>query len=119
AVAGLLLALAWWRSSPGRSARLGGTVLLVALPLTLVFVGNGRAITCGDNTATKWLPVQILRGKVELSSIPEFQPLPLPYAATRIGRRVVPTFPIGTAIVVLPYYALAEIVQTPAPARAA
>ena len=50
-------------------------------------------------------PLIIRKHTIELSSIPEFQKKELHYSALRIGDRVLPSFPIGTALLTLPYSA--------------
>jgi hypothetical protein len=83
-------------------------LLAAAFPLYALYAGNGVVLTTGDNAATRVLPsLMLTRQTVDLSQTPPFNGARLPYAGIRIGTRVLNVFPSGTALVVLPYAALA------------
>jgi len=83
-------------------------VLLLALPLYGLLLGNGALLSSGDNMATRELgPLLLRRHTIELSSIPAFRNEPLHYSALRIGDRILPSFPLGTGILSVPYAAMA------------
>jgi Dolichyl-phosphate-mannose-protein mannosyltransferase len=94
----------------GRGRRLNrlDAVLLLALPLYGLLIGNGGLISSGDNMATRELgPLLLRHHTIELSSIPDFRKEPLHYSALRIGGRILPSFPLGTGILSVPYAAMA------------
>jgi len=81
---------------------------LVAFPLYILYTGNGQLFSFGDNTATKHLPSVILaRGTVALDGLPPYSGADVHYTATRIGGRLLPTFPLGTGFLSVPYTAAA------------
>jgi len=85
----------------------GDVVLLVALPVYVLAFGAGRGHTSGDNAATRLLgPLIVREGTIDLSRLPEYQTEPLHYSATRVGDRVFPTYPLGTALLYVPYAAV-------------
>ncbi len=72
----------------GRGHRLNrlDAVLLLALPLYGLLIGNGALLSSGDNMATRELgPLLLRRQTIELSSIPAFRKEPLHYSALRMG----------------------------------
>jgi len=82
--------------------------LLFAFPLYLLYIGNEIVLTSGDTQATRYLPTLIWKYRtLDLSRIDIFQGLRLPYSAMKVGSKVLPTFPIGTGILALPYSLLA------------
>jgi|GEM_PF-1047846 len=113
----LVLASYWWLADRGlfgavdrRGRRLNrlDAVLLLALPLYGLLIGNGALISSGDNMATRELGTLLVRRQtIELSSIPAFRKEPLHYSALRIGDRILPSFPLGTGILSVPYAAMA------------
>ncbi len=83
--------------------------LLVLLPLYLLLIANGAFLTSGDNKATRLLgPLLVHEGSLDLSLLPEFQREPDHYAAVKVGGRLLPSFPLGTGILTVPYAALAS-----------
>ena len=87
--------------APGRVVRLtaGDVVLLVAMPVYVLAFGSARGHTSGDNAATTLLgPLIVRQGTIDLSRLPEYQTEPLHYSATRVGDRILPTYPLGTAL---------------------
>jgi hypothetical protein len=122
---GLLLtvfaAYAWrgaagvWLARDARALRLRPTdvALLVALPLYLLLVGNGLRLSSADNMPTVLLgPVLLKQGTFDLSGIPEYQTRRrLHYSAVRVGERILPAYPLGTAVASVPYVALTGLVQ--------
>lgn len=109
-VGALTVARSRWGLLP---RRLEGSevLLLVGLPLYTLLVGNGVLVTSGDNHATRVLaPVLLTRGSLDLSDLPVFPYYagePLHYSGLRVGGRVLPSFPLGTGLLALPYSALA------------
>jgi hypothetical protein len=121
-VAGTVVGRSW--SLASRPATLGTTrwlsrtdvVLLVALPAYVLALANGRIHTSGDNAATRLLGALIVRERtLDLSRLPEYQSEPLHYSAMRVGERVLPVYPIGTALLTVPYVAAALAVRDPGP----
>jgi hypothetical protein len=98
--------------------RLGATdvMLVVALPIYVLALANGRIHTSGDNAATRLLGMVLVREHtIDLSRLPEYQGEPLHYSALRVGNRVLPVYPIGTALVSVPYVAAALAIRDPGP----
>jgi hypothetical protein len=98
------------RTAPDRGGRFtaGEVVLLVAMPVYVLALGTGRGHTSGDNAATRLLGPLIVRERtIDLSSLPEYRTRPLHYSATLVGDRVLPTYPLGTALLYVPYAAVA------------
>ncbi|MFI5180853.1 MAG: hypothetical protein ACHQPI_05645 [Thermoanaerobaculia bacterium] len=82
--------------------------LLVLLPLYLLLIANGAFLTSGDNKATRLLgPLLVHERSLDLSLLPEFQREPDHYSAVRVGGRLLPSFPLGTGILTVPYAVLA------------
>lgn len=94
-----------------RGRRLAGTdvALLVLLPLYLLSIANGELLTSGDNKATRLLgPLLVHERSLDLSRLPEFQRDPKHYSAVRVGERLLPSFPLGTGILTVPYALIAS-----------
>ena len=94
--------------TPGpRSVR--DVLLLGGLPLYLLYVGNGFLLSTHDNLATRQLPSLILtEGTLDLSSRRPFDDrTKWHYASLWIGDQTLPSFPLGTAFLAVPYTALA------------
>jgi hypothetical protein len=82
-------------------------LLAGAFPLYALYAGNAAVLSSGDNAAISALPSVILtRGTLDLSKTPPFDGPRLPYSAVRVGRRVLNTFPSGSAFLALPHAAL-------------
>jgi hypothetical protein len=95
-----------------RSFRLGpiDVGLLLALPLYVLFVGNGLWLTSGDNIPTMALgPLLLKERTIDLSSVPNYQRRPLHYSAVRVGDRILPVYPLGTALLSVPHVAITEL----------
>lgn len=97
------------RSRRDRGRTSGLDLLLAAFPLYLLYVGNGFLLSSHDNLATRHLPSLILsEGTLDLSSRPPFDDrTKWHYASLWIGERTLPSFPLGTALLAVPYTALA------------
>jgi hypothetical protein len=92
-----------WR----RTLTPGDLLLAGAFPLYALYAGNAAVLSSGDNAATSALPSVILtRGTLDLSKTPPFDRPNLPYSSVRVGKRVLNTFPSGTAFLALPHAAL-------------
>jgi hypothetical protein len=105
-------------SSVGRTHRLGAAdvLLVVALPIYVLALANGRIHTSGDNAATRLLGMLLVREHtIDLSRLPDYQGEALHYSALRVGNRVLPVYPIGTALVSVPYVAVALAIRDPGP----
>jgi hypothetical protein len=114
----LVAAAAWilhWIASTARGAarpppRARGADLLLraALPLYLLFVGNGALLSSADNLPARWLPSLLLqRGTLDLSGLAPFAEPGDHYATWWIGERRLSAFPLGTALLSVPHAALA------------
>lgn len=111
----LAYARRWWRwresGRPPNGLALTGldVTLLVALPVYVFALANGRIHTSGDNAATRLLGTLIVREHtLDLSRLPYYQGEPLHYSAVRVGNRILPAYPVGTAVLSVPYAALAS-----------
>lgn len=109
-----LSALALLRVAPRALAKgaphlgLREVLALVGLPLFVLATANGRVITSGDNLVTRRLGVRLLRGGTfDFAGVPEVDGERLHYSALRVGSRVLPSFPVGTALLALPASAAA------------
>ena len=92
-----------WR----RTLTPGVLLLAGAFPLYALYAGNAAVLSSGDNAAISALPSVILtRGTLDLSKTPPFDRPNLPYSAVRAGKRILNTFPSGTAFVALPHAAI-------------
>ncbi|HEV8267640.1 MAG TPA: hypothetical protein VGR00_05385, partial [Thermoanaerobaculia bacterium] len=92
----------------GRRVRRVDAAFLVGVPLYVLAIGNGRFLSSGDNTATRCAAGRILTaGTLDLRGLPEFRKEPPHYSTVRIGSRLLPSFPLGTALLSLPYRAAA------------
>ncbi len=94
----------------GDRGRLGGrdVILLVALPVYVLALANSRIHTSGDNAATRALGPLIVRERtIDLSRVPDYRTEPLHYSAMHVGERILPAYPIGTALLSVPYMGVA------------
>jgi hypothetical protein len=92
-----------WR----RTLKPGDLLLAGAFPLYALYAGNAAVLSSGDNAAISALPSVILtRGTLDLSKTPPFDGPNLPYSSVRAGKRILNTFPSGTAFLALPHAAL-------------
>jgi hypothetical protein len=91
--------------------------LAAALGLYLVYVGNGVFLGSGDSLSTRYLPSVLLReGTLDLSGAPPFRSRETwHYSVLWLGERTLPSFPLGTAFLALPYTGLALALQGGAP----
>jgi hypothetical protein len=85
--------------------------LLLGALVFAVYSFNGREIPNGDTVPAKLLPVAILRGdgpfldRFSQELIPDQEPgEPLPYFVAWKRGRLVSTYPLGTALIALPFY---------------
>jgi hypothetical protein len=86
--------------------------LLVALPLYVIFVGNGLLLNSADNVPAIALgPLLLEKGTIELSSVPFYQQHRRHYSAIRVDGRILPAFPLGTGFLSVPYAAAARLLQ--------
>jgi hypothetical protein len=96
------------RQGPG-GFRLGrvDAILLLALPLYSVATSNSRLyFSPGDNRATRHIgPLLVMRRTLDLSGVPEYRQDPNHYSALRVGNRLLPSFPVGTGLLSVPYAA--------------
>jgi hypothetical protein len=85
--------------------------LVLAMPLYVLFVGNGMWHTSGDNMATVTLgPVLVRHRTIDLSSERYYQTRRrLHYSAIRVDDRILPAYPLGTGLLSVPYAALTEL----------
>lgn len=95
---------------PGSAWRLSAldAALLLALPFYAASIGNGVFLSSGDNLATRYAgPLLVREGTLDLRRLPEFRGPRRPYSTVRIGERLLPGFPLGTALLALPHTAVA------------
>jgi hypothetical protein len=96
------------RGDTMRPRRASELLLLGALPLYLLCVGNGALLSSADNLPTRWLPSLLLQERtLDLSGLPPFATPGDHYASWWIGERRLSAFPLGTAFLALPHAALA------------
>jgi hypothetical protein len=96
------------RSDATRRLSAAEALLLIGAASYVLFVGNRRYLTSGDNLATRWIaPHVVARGSLDLGDVSFFQREPLHYSAVRIGERILPAFPVGTGLLAIPHAALA------------
>jgi hypothetical protein len=82
--------------------------LLIGLPLYVLLTGNGGLLTSLDNAGTRLVaPALLTRGSLDLSGLPPFDREPSLYSAVSIRGRLLPSFPLGTGLTTIPYFALA------------
>lgn len=109
-VGALYVALTRWGLFPRRLS-VADVFLLVGLPLYVLLVGNGVLITSGDNHVTRVLAARLLtRGSLDLSHLPvypHFDGESAHYSGIVVRGRVLPSFPLGTGLLSLPYSAVA------------
>ena len=109
-VGALYAALARWGLFPRRLS-VAEVFLLIGLPLYVLLVGNGVLITSGDNHVTRVLAARLLsRGSLDLSHLPvypHFDGESVHYSGIVVRGRVLPSFPLGTGLLSLPYSAAA------------
>jgi hypothetical protein len=84
-------------------------LLLGALPIYLLYVGNGFFLGSGDSLATRRLPSLILQeGTIDLAHTPPFdQRDQRHYSVLWFDEKTLPSFPLGTAFLAVPYTAVA------------
>lgn len=90
--------------SPGLIAApvFAGAAVLLAL------LANGATLSTGDTQALRWLPSRILLHRtLDLTGHPQFLDDPPHYSVVRIGERLLPMAPPGTALLALPHAAAA------------
>ncbi|HEV8267643.1 MAG TPA: hypothetical protein VGR00_05400 [Thermoanaerobaculia bacterium] len=112
---GAVYALFGARRALAHGERLEGedVVLLLAFPLYVAFVANGEPLSSGDNLATSRLgPLIVQKRTLDLSSVAAFHEEPLPYAAVWVGDRLLPSFPLGTGLLSVPYAAAALVASS-------
>jgi hypothetical protein len=113
----------WWSQADAPPSvdtthrlRAADVLLVVAVPVYVLALAHGRIHTSGDNAATRLLGVLLVREHtIDLSRLPEYQGEPLHYSALRVGNRVLPVYPIGTALISMPYVAAALAIRDPGP----
>ena len=83
--------------------------VLGAFPLYLLYVGNGFFRGSGDSLATRRLPSLILQqGTIDLAHTPPFdQRDQRHYSVLWFDEKTLPSFPLGTAFLAVPYTAVA------------
>lgn len=113
------LAATSWRPGPPPSRRVRFDLAAVLLlGLHLVVSGTPRVLSSGDNRATRWIPLALAeRGSLDLAGLGPWATDPGHYSAIRVGDRLLPAFPIGTALVSLPVVALATAVSDAPPSE--
>ena len=85
------------KSSPGF------TIFSVAL---IVFLANGRTISGGDSVPAKNLPLSILgHGNFYLDQLKTLDAKKIPYYLRESGGHYVSDYPVGAALMALPFYA--------------
>ncbi|MEO6324516.1 MAG: hypothetical protein ABIT01_12625 [Thermoanaerobaculia bacterium] len=81
-------------------------VLLLAGVLAL-YLGNGRLNSSGDNQGIRALPAAIVAHHgLDISGITPFTMEPLHYSGIRRGQVILPSFPLGTSFLAVPFYAV-------------
>lgn len=97
------------RAGRAASRRLRFDLAAVALlGLHLIFAGTPRVLTSGDNLATRWIPQALAEnGSLDLTGLGPWAANPGHYSAIRVGDRLLPAFPIGTALLSLPVLTIA------------
>jgi hypothetical protein len=79
------------------------TRILAPLLLYALYMGNGRAKTSRDNLPNSYLPYQIAQhGTLDLSAVVRRRGGQLPYSVVEVEGKVLPRFPMGTAILAVP-----------------
>jgi hypothetical protein len=109
-----LVALAVWilarGLSPPHSRRrlLASAALpLALLALYLVYTGNRRVFTSGDNQPTRLLAERLVtEGTFDLTPAVPLWGGEVPYWAVEVEGRLLSAFPLGTVLLVTPYWAL-------------
>jgi hypothetical protein len=96
-------------AASGRRIRGVDLLLLGALPIYLLYVGNGFFLGSGDSLATRRLPSLILQeGTIDLAHTPPFdQRDQRHYSVLWFDEKTLPSFPLGTAFLAVPYTAVA------------
>ncbi len=99
------------RESAASGKRIGAMDLLLlgSLPIYLLYVGNGLFLGSGDSLATRRLPSLILQaGTIDLAHTPPFDERgQRHYSVLWFDERTLPSFPLGTALLAVPYTAVA------------
>jgi hypothetical protein len=92
-----------------RRLGLADLLLLGALPLYLLYVGNGIHLASGDTVPTRYLPSLILKeGTLDLSRVDGFrEKYGSHYSVLPIGDALLSNFPLGTAFLAVPHAAIA------------
>jgi Dolichyl-phosphate-mannose-protein mannosyltransferase len=98
----------WWRVRLLTGGHALDVFLLGVVPLYALLIGNGGLITSGDNYATRTLGVAIVqRGSLDVSPYPPFRDNPGHYSVVSVAGRLLPSFPLGTGLLSVPYAAVA------------
>jgi hypothetical protein len=109
-----ITSLAFYKNEKGY--RIGGLdlILIGAFPLYLLYVGNERFLNSLDTLPSRYLPHAIVQsGSMDLSVMRAIRPRRLPYSIVRIDGKLLPSFPVGTGIVAVPYVAAARTTLDP------
>lgn len=80
-------------------------VLVLVLALAL-FLSNGREVSSNDTLPARYLPLEILRGRTDLTDVPFFDAARNAYFVADHEGRLDSAFPIGVAFLAVPVYAL-------------
>ncbi len=104
---GILLSIAVARFMSGARARTRDLLVVAALPLYALYVGNGLSLASADNLATRRIASQLLtRGTLDLARNPPYEES-FGWAAVTVHGRVLPAFPVGIGLLEIPYAAVA------------
>lgn len=105
-----------WRRVPSGIGRHPLDLLLIGvLPFYTLVIGNGGILTSGDNYATRAIGVAILQDhSLDVSHYPPFDRERDHYSIVSVQGQLLPTFPLGTGLLSVPYAAVALTV-TPGP----
>ncbi len=83
-----------------------------AFSLYLLYTANGLLYSSGDNLATKNLPWLVLKQRtIDLSGLQPYRGSDVHYSGFKVGNRILPTFPLGTGFLAIPYSAFALTVS--------
>jgi hypothetical protein len=96
------------RAGSGADARWGGPraeAVLLAAALLLVYLANGRTIWSGDTLPARYLPLSLLReGDFDLDEFRFLYADGDPYYLRVVDGRRVSAYPVGAALLALPFY---------------
>jgi hypothetical protein len=79
--------------------------VMVCCVFLFIYLANGRTIWTGDTLGARYLPLSILReGNFDLNEFPFLYSPSIPYFVRVVNGHYVSDYPIGAALVALPFY---------------